>query len=439
MSDIAIQVENLSKLYRIGLQEARPETLAGALTSWAKAPLQNFRNLRRLSNFSTNGHEPEDTIWALKDVSFEVKHGEVIGVIGRNGAGKSTLLKILSRITEPTSGRATINGRVASLLEVGTGFHLDLTGRENVYLNGTVLGMKKQEIDRKFEEIVDFSGVEKFIDTPVKRYSSGMKVRLAFAVAAHLDPEILLIDEVLAVGDSEFQKKSLGKMENVTKQGRTVLFVSHNMTMIQSLCHRTILLNNGCISAVGKTSTVVESYIDLATPTGIEEKVGEFVLTQRQNLYRPSELIARRVQLLDGKQNSRSTFLMGDAVNIVIDVHDMARYHGADIGVIFKTRDDQWITSINSGMTKAALPLVRAQCEQAILQVPKIPFTPGTYWIDISIAQKSLGRLDYIERAASFTVIDSDVYGTGAQVSNYYGFIYLDATWIFTNKIHNCE
>src|ERR671919_706880 len=228
MSEIAIRVEGLSKQYKIGLATRRHDPLRDQITDGL------------LSIFRSNGHSSatgqrsasSDTIWALKDISFEIKHGEVVGFIGRNGAGKSTLLKILSRITEPTSGKAHIFGRVGSLLEVGIGFHPELTGKENIFLNGAVLGLKKSEIDRKFDEIVAFAEVEKFIDTPVKRYSSGMYVRLAFAVAAHMEPDILIVDEVLAVGDAEFQKKSLGKMHEVSRGGRTVLFVSHNMASI---------------------------------------------------------------------------------------------------------------------------------------------------------------------------------------------------------------
>ncbi len=263
MSDTVVSVENLSKAYLLGRQ-AKQDTFFGSVAAVVKSPLRNFRQLHRLNTFnlSEGGEENEDILWALRDVSFEVKQGEVLGIIGRNGAGKSTLLKILSQIAYPTHGRAKIHGRVSALLEVGTGFHPELTGRENVYLNGTILGMQKAEIDSKFDEIVDFSGVEKFLDTPVKRYSSGMKVRLAFSVAAHLEPEILIIDEVLAVGDAEFQKKCLGKMQDIsTGEGRTVLFVSHNMRAVDDLCHRAILLDGGTVAANGDPSDIIKQYL----------------------------------------------------------------------------------------------------------------------------------------------------------------------------------
>ncbi len=262
MNDIAIRVENLSKRYRIG-QFVGYATLRESLVNAFSA---SFRYLRSAAGPRSESRNPDsEYIWALKDVTFEVKQGEVVGIIGRNGAGKTTLLRVLTRITEPTEGYAEIHGRVGSLLEVGTGFHPELTGRENVYLNGAVLGMKKKEIDRKFDEIVEFSGVEKFIDTPLKRYSTGMQVRLAFAVAAHLEPEILLIDEVLAVGDAEFQKKCLGKMGDVAKEGRTVLFVSHNMLSIQNLCTRGILLESGEIAIDDNITTVISKYLDLGS------------------------------------------------------------------------------------------------------------------------------------------------------------------------------
>lgn len=268
MNNTIIELNNLSKRYRIGLKEQLHDTLTGALTSWIKSPFTNFQRIRKLSKFDDN-KITSDIIWALKDISFKISRGEIVGVIGRNGAGKSTLLKILCRITEPTSGSAYINGRVASLLEVGTGFHPELTGRENVFLNGAILGMKKDEIKMKFDEIVAFSEVEQFIDTPVKRYSSGMRVRLAFAVAANLEPEILLIDEVLAVGDIQFQRKCLGKMENVASQGRTVLFVSHNMQTIRDLCPRSILLNNGKVVYDSSSSNTISAYNNLLSSTNI--------------------------------------------------------------------------------------------------------------------------------------------------------------------------
>ena len=265
MSDTAIRVEKLSKQYRIGGKQAGYRTIRESVTEAVQAPLRRLRSTFQRSNVQ---HPNANTIWALRDVSFEVQRGEVVGIIGRNGAGKTTLLKILSRITEPTEGRAEIHGRVGSLLEVGTGFHPELTGRENIYLNGAILGMRRQEIEHKFDEIVDFSGVEKFIDTPVKRYSSGMHVRLAFAVAAHLEPQILLIDEVLAVGDVEFRKKCLGKMGDVAREGRTVLFVSHNMGTIRSLCARAILLESGELREDGEAFKVVQLYLSEGMENG---------------------------------------------------------------------------------------------------------------------------------------------------------------------------
>jgi len=267
MTDIAIRCNRLGKLYRIGERE-RYKALRDTLTDALCAPARHLRSVLNGSakerSVTGNG---DNTFWALKDVSFEVKHGEVVGIVGRNGAGKSTLLKILSRITKPTEGRVRINGRVSSLLEVGTGFHPELTGRENIFLNGAILGMKRAEIQRKFDEIVAFAEIEKFIDTPVKRYSSGMYVRLAFAVAAHLEPEVLVVDEVLAVGDIAFQRKCLNKMQDVGRQGRTVLFVSHNMPAITRLCDRAILLSEGAVAKDGPVTQVVNSYLhsDLKT------------------------------------------------------------------------------------------------------------------------------------------------------------------------------
>ena len=267
MSEIAIKVEGLGKRYRIGANQQAYKTLKDKLTQTAATPFRALQALAgRNGHSSSNGHKSKAEIWALKDVSFEIKRGEVVGIIGRNGAGKSTLLKILSRITEPTEGYADITGRIASLLEVGTGFQPELTGRENIYLNGAILGMTRAEIRRKFDEIVAFAEVEKFLDTPVKRYSSGMYVRLAFAVAAHLEPEILVVDEVLAVGDAEFQRKCIGKMQDIaTGDGRTVFFVSHNLPAIASLCTSAMCLNDGKIVQIGQPSAVCASYAVLRT------------------------------------------------------------------------------------------------------------------------------------------------------------------------------
>jgi len=255
----AISSNKLGKIYQIGARQELSSTFVETLTKQITKPLRNLKNIRQLSknsNSSSNSY-----IWALKDINFDINQGEVVGIIGPNGAGKSTLLKILSRITYPTEGYVKIKGRVSSLLEVGTGFHPELTGRENVYLNGTVLGMTRKEVSNKFDEIIEFSGVETFIDTPVKRYSSGMQVRLAFAVAAHLEPEILLVDEVLAVGDAEFQKRCIGKMKDTANAGKTVIFVSHNMTSISRLCDRAILLNNGNLIEDGLSSEVISHYL----------------------------------------------------------------------------------------------------------------------------------------------------------------------------------
>ena len=269
-SKLAIRVENIGKRYRLGAKELEFDSLGASILNALKSPLKNYRKYRSLYDFSDvdsknnadSGRNSSDNIlWALRDVTFDIREGEVVGIIGTNGAGKSTLLKILSRITPPSTGCIKMHGRVSSLLEVGTGFHPELTGRENVYLNGTILGMRKVEVDRIFDEIVDFSGVEKFLDTPVKRYSSGMRVRLAFAVAAHLEPEIMIVDEVLAVGDASFQRKCLNKLQEVGEGGRTVLFVSHNMQAVARMCQRVILLSDGNVLKDGTPHDVVRVYL----------------------------------------------------------------------------------------------------------------------------------------------------------------------------------
>jgi len=292
MSELAIRVENISKQYRIGLAQERPDTLRDLL-------MMGFRRFKhKLSRKGSGRYDDPGHIWALKDVSFEVERGQVLGIVGRNGAGKSTLLKILSRVTDPTEGYGEIHGRVGSLLEVGTGFHPELSGRENIYLNGAILGMRREEINRKFDEIVEFSEVGKFIDTPVKRFSSGMYLRLAFAVAAHLEPEILVVDEVLAVGDAEFQRKCLGKMNDVAQEGRTVLFVSHNMSAILRLTQETIVLDQGKIVLRSPTPEAVDHYLNMGLTKQGERFWTEEELGGKSDAFKPEAL---RVLNTDGK------------------------------------------------------------------------------------------------------------------------------------------
>jgi lipopolysaccharide transport system ATP-binding protein len=313
MSDIAVRAENISKLYRLG-ETAKYDTLRDQLAEGVRTLFSRRK--------STPKHG-DNLVWALKDIGFELKRGEVLGIIGRNGAGKSTLLKILSRITAPTSGMIELNGRVGSLLEVGTGFHQELTGRENIFMNGAILGMTRQEIKRKFDEIVEFAGVEPFIDTPVKRFSSGMQVRLAFAVAAHIEPEILIVDEVLAVGDAAFQRKCLGKMSEVASEGRTVLFVSHNMRTVQHLCTRTIYLDGGQISDDGPTNSVVRNYVESEL---ITFTLGEF----RNRVAALSPDPSFRLLDIDIIQDSQTTVNLwnGDPVELVAEYEILEPVYG---------------------------------------------------------------------------------------------------------------
>jgi lipopolysaccharide transport system ATP-binding protein len=313
MGDTIIQVENLSKRYVLGRAKERYTALRDVLTNQAKTWMQAINPwYRSRSRFR---HSPETEFWALQDVSFEVKQGDRIGIIGHNGAGKSTLLKILSRITEPTTGCIRIQGRVASLLEVGTGFHPELTGRENIYLNGAILGMSKREIRHKFDEIVAFAEVEKFLDTPVKRYSSGMYVRLAFAVAAHLEPEILIVDEVLAVGDAAFQRKCLGKMEDVAEQGRTVLFVSHNLGMLRSLCSQCLLLEKGRLIACGETHDILNQYL----ANQIHSQQGEVVWDSENAPGDRHSIWLQRLALTNETGTIQDTFDAGQPIQIVME------------------------------------------------------------------------------------------------------------------------
>jgi lipopolysaccharide transport system ATP-binding protein len=395
MPEPVIRVENLSKRYRIG---KKLPVRDGKQPAWSRmtAPIQNL---------SASWRKPgeDEIIWALKDVSFDVQQGEVLGLIGRNGAGKSTLLKILSRITEPTSGRAVINGRVGSLLEVGTGFHPELTGRENVYLNGAILGMKKFEIDRKFDEIVDFSGVEKFIDTPVKRYSSGMYVRLAFAVAAHLETEILLVDEVLAVGDAIFQQKCLGKMSAVATEGRTVLFVSHNMGAMNSLTSQCILMVDGKLFTAGITENVIRLYLEELFKNNSKSK-------SRVEIYHRENVINSPVKITRIMVNSVDYEIpivdIGQSFTIMIELETSIELRGALVGLAVKKRDGVSVVTILSLDQDFHLDLPTGK-HIVCCRVEDLPLSPGEYVLDVGINQ-STGSIawDVIQNFPFIRVMD---------------------------------
>jgi lipopolysaccharide transport system ATP-binding protein len=408
--EIAIKVEGLGKRYRLGRNIIKPTGFGGKVRQALTSPFEWLLEQNR---------EPreDEVFWALKDINFEIARGEVVGFIGHNGAGKSTLLKILSRITEPTTGYAEINGRLAALLEVGTGMHPELTGRENIYMNGTVLGMKKREIDTKFDEIVDFSGVSKFLDTPVKHYSSGMRVRLGFAIAAHLEPEILVIDEVLAVGDAAFQEKCLDKMQDVARGGRTVLFVSHNMAAIENLCSKAFLLNSGSLIYDGDTRSVINKYLE--NLQGIRKTPIHNRLDRRGN----GE--GRFVDVRFINQQGREVDQIACGQNLTIAIHyegiNVPNLRALDIHVTFFTNMGQFMfncTNAGSGFVFAELP------RQTILrcQINKLPLTPGKYTYNLYSTIQG-HEADWIQHAGSLTVIEGDFFGSGKIVSHRDGFL----------------
>ncbi len=408
MGKLAIRTESLGKRYRIGEQLVNPRfryrTLRDSFGDTLRLPLRLARK-----GIGANGgsSDSENTIWALRDISLEVRRGEVLGVIGRNGAGKSTLLKILSRVTEPTEGYAMIHGRVGSLLEVGTGFHPELTGRENIYLNGAILGMKRTEIDRKFDEIVDFSGVEKFIDTPVKRYSSGMYLRLAFSVAAHLEPEILVVDEVLAVGDAEFQRKCLGKMSSVAQEGRTVLFVSHNMSAIMRLTKETIVLESGRLALRAPTSEAVDYYMSSGFSQTGERQWTADEIPAGAAPFRP---IALRVR--DAQKRAVDAFRSVEPITIEVEYCLDAPIQGLRVGVYLSTaRGETVLTSFD---TDERDQFERLGVRPAGHYVSRTALPPdflneGRYVLGFNASAYRIKRYFQDERALMFTVD-----GTGA-------------------------
>ena len=394
MSDIAVRIENLGKLYRIGGPQEQYQTIRETISRTVTAPFRRIRDLVR--GRAASGLNEE--IWALKDISFDVKHGEVVGIIGRNGAGKSTLLKILSRITEPTTGYADVYGRVGALLEVGTGFHPELTGRENVYLNGAILGMSRRDIGRKFDEIVDFAGVEKFIDTPVKHYSSGMGLRLGFAVAAHLEPEILVVDEVLAVGDAEFQRKCLGKMSEVAGQGRTVLFVSHNMAAVSNLCNRAVWLLNGMVHKSGQVQEIVEAYL------GQNASINSDQIDLRAYERSRADLtpIMQHVRLV-GEQGSTTRFetmgSFGLEVECALDPDVMRT---ASLGIVVKDMFDNRVF-VSHFDQYDHYSIKEAGTVTFTASVDRLPLLPGVYRMSLHLSDGTRDR-DVLENAIEFQI-----------------------------------
>ena len=404
----AIKVENLGKSYLVGHNAAQSErytALRDVIARNAKSLARKTRDMLH-GRAIIQGDEVEE-FWALKDVSFEIKQGDRVGIIGRNGAGKSTLLKILSRITEPTTGRITINGRVASLLEVGTGFHPELTGRENIFLNGAILGMSRKEIQGKFDEIVDFAEVEKFLDTPVKRYSSGMYVRLAFAVAAHLEPEILVVDEVLAVGDAQFQKKCLGKMEDVSKQGRTVLFVSHNMPAIKALCENAILLDNGVCKNIGKAVEIIENYLTINT------LLSSSTLIYRKDRKGNGEILLTGFEVRDALNREIETIQAGSRVNFIVKYkkNEIKITSNANLEIGVHGKLDENLFHLSTDITGKTLRL-NSENGEIVCSIESLDLQPGVYSMNFFLTVNG-DIVDWIQNAATFEVTPSDFFRTG--------------------------
>jgi lipopolysaccharide transport system ATP-binding protein len=409
MSNSAIRVQRLGKQYRIGRHE-RYRALRDVLTDTLLAPFHRAAAVFRRSP-STAANRAE-TIWALRDVSFEIEQGEVVGVIGRNGAGKSTLLKILSRITEPTEGQASVFGRVGSLLEVGTGFHPELSGRENIYLNGAILGMHRREIARKFDEIVAFAEVDQFIDTPVKHYSTGMYLRLAFAVAAHLEPEILLVDEVLAVGDAAFQNKCLGKMGDVAKEGRTVLFVSHNMGAIVQLCPKSVLLSSGQVESIDRSDRIVARYLseNASAPADVH-------LDAHANLHSPA--VITRFWIAGSDSSPMSVAEVTKPFSIGLRMLVRENITNVDISIRFRNVLGQALFTTNLSDASSGLRNFTPGEHAFLVHIPSHFLAPDTYSLIVAIHRPDNELFDLHDSGLNFQVVES-----GSSMWRYHGQAY---------------
>jgi lipopolysaccharide transport system ATP-binding protein len=417
MSKATIKVENLSKIYRLG--EIGTGTISRDIERWFKMKVLKkgdpFLKIGETNDRVNKGES--DVVYSLQDINFEIKQGDAVGIIGRNGAGKSTLLKILSRVTTPTIGKINIKGRVASLLEVGTGFHPELTGRENIYLNGAILGMRKREIDRKLDEIIDFSGVERYIDTPVKRYSSGMYVRMAFAVAANLESEILIVDEVLAVGDAEFQKKCLGKMSEVSKgEGRTVLFVSHNIGAIKALCNEAILLKNGRLEMVGATGTVIDGYLSV----GKIEKVDVYT---NENPKPDSDIL--EIKIIDVNGNICRNFAFEEEIEITFKLKIANKHINSMFGIRVK---DQLERNIFTSEISIKDFHDGNEILGLSIKIPRKFLVPNKYTLIVGLHMVNTELISYLENPVQFIIEE-----TGTKFFQYsgndYGCVYVECNW----------
>lgn len=424
MTRVAIRAEGLSKRYFIGSRSRQHDTFRDALTDALATPFR--RALHLLQGRATGAADLHQSIYAVEDVTFDVRCGEVLGIIGRNGAGKSTLLKILSRITEPTSGYAEIHGRVGSLLEVGTGFHPELTGRENIYLNGAILGMSRADLKRKFDEIVDFAEVATFLETPVKHYSSGMYLRLAFAVAAHLEPEILLIDEVLAVGDAKFQRKCIGKMEDVAHQGRTVLFVSHNLGSIRQLCDRCILLGGGRIQAEGTPDEVIREYISAENFSSD----GEVVPAENAARSGTAEGRIERCSILNSEGRLDSLLGIGEPFRIRLEISMPRQPVDVVVGFEVKQMDGLQVLNLRSDGQGLSFELDgRSERYEIETAVPPLPLYPGTYAVEPWFARKGGRRIDHLHEALTVTFEPRGRFASERMIQSGRGVVLADCEW----------
>ncbi|HVO24561.1 MAG TPA: ABC transporter ATP-binding protein [Candidatus Margulisiibacteriota bacterium] len=419
MADVVIRVDNLGKKYRIGSAQPRYKSLRESIVDTVRA----FPGLLSNAQSAIRNSRSEE-LWALADLSFEIKSGEVVGIIGRNGAGKSTLLKVLSRITEPSTGRVEIHGRVGSLLEVGTGFHPELTGRENIYLSGAILGMKRGEIARRFDQMVAFAEVERFIDTPVKHYSSGMYMRLAFTVAAHLEPEILLVDEVLAVGDSSFQRKCIGRMSDVAKAGRTVLFVSHNMAAIQNLCSEGLILDGGRMAFMGNVDQAINLYLaNGARPTQATD------LTARVDRRGTQTLRFTKVSICDSEGKQLETALSGQDIKIRFHYESAADFEDAAVNIAFNVYSFQGVLLTNLNAKDAGrlrMPVGRSGWFECAW--PKFNLRSGVYTCALFCELNGI-IVDWLQSAFQITVEDGDFFGTGSIADRSQGTIFVPHDW----------